>query len=236
MKKASLILVTSLASSLLAACSDNDYKDITSPIEFDFTKDSYGFSVLFSDYPEGEEAFFQLEGKYTKLPEEFEGKNGWFLKGNNHSDDLLMAVRGSLSGLRDNTMYSVSIDIEFLTRAPSNCSGIGGAPGESVFVKLATAKEKPTNLIEDGMYRINTDIGFQGQSGTEGVVVGDLANGQDCNNVSDFPYLPKKLSTELPIDVMSNDYGEIWFLAATDSGFEGLSSLYITKLTATIKE
>ena len=236
MKKINAILGASLMCSLLAACNGSDNSAIDSPIEIDFAQDAQGFEAFFSDYPQGEEAFFQLMSKYDALPEEFGAKNGWYLAGNNHSDDLIMAIKGSISGFKANTLYSVSLDIEFLTNTPSNCVGIGGAPGESVYVKLAAANQEPDNDIEDGMYRITTDIGFQAQSGSEGVVVGNLASGIDCDEITDFSYHQKQLSTEFPIDVMSDDDGKIWLLAATDSGFEGFSSIYITKLTATFND
>jgi len=236
MKKHISLLLVSLSCLSLIAChgSDNSKVEVDSTIVFDFANESHDFVGLFSDYPQGEEAFYQLEAKHQQLPEQFGDKKGWMLAGNNHSDDLLMAIKGSVSGLRSQTLYSVSLELEFLTNVPSNCGGIGGSPGASVFVKLATSNVEPTNSLEDGYLRLNTDIGIQSQSGTEGVVVGDVANGIDCSQVSEFQ--AKVLATELPIDVMSDDQGKIWLLAATDSGFEGYTQIYITKLTATINQ
>ena len=236
MKNTHLLLFTTLLCSVLSACNDHDKTEITSPIAIDFSKEHHDFEAFFSDYPVGEEEFFQLVAEYKPLPTEFGEKKGWYLAGNNHSDDLIMAIKGSINGLQSNTLYSADIEIEFLTNTPSNCVGIGGAPGESVYVKLATSKDEPVNYIEDKMYRITTDIGFQAQSGSEGVVVGNIASGIDCDDVVDFSYHLKKMSTEHPVDVMSDENGRIWLLAATDSGFEGFSSIYITKLTATISD
>ena len=117
----------------------------------------------------------------------------------------LWGLRVQLSGLTAQSLYRVSMEVEFLTNTPSFCGGIGGAPGESVFVKLATSQVEPMNNLEDGYYRPNIDIGFQSQSGTEGVVVGDVANGIDCNNDFDGTFVKKTLSTEQSIDVLSNN-------------------------------
>ncbi|MAG75790.1 MAG: hypothetical protein CL811_03425 [Colwelliaceae bacterium] len=240
MKKLGLFGCMSMLCLLATGCNsdnnDDKYIDISAPIEFNFAEQEHGFTAMFSDYPPGEETFYELVGEYADLPEEYGANKGWYLAGNNHSDDLIMAIKGSISGLRKNTLYSVSLDVEILTNTPSYCFGIGGAPGESVYVKLATATQEPANDVENEIYRINTDIGFQAQSGSEGVVVGDIANGENCFEVIESAYLEKQLSTELPIDVMSDDHGKIWLLAATDSGYEGITSIYITKLVVTITE
>lgn len=223
------------ASLLSIACqSDNTTRDISQPITFDFNVSDQTFVSIFSDYPVGEETFYQLEAVYQDMPVPFADTKGWKLSGNNHSDDLFMAITGRIDNLESNRLYSVSLEVDFLSNSPQNCFGIGGAPGESVYIKLAASDSEPSNTIESEMYRINIDMGNQSQSGTQGRTVGNINNGVDCEVENAFSYASKTLKNETTIDVMSNNNGEIWVLAGADSGFEGLTTFYISKLTVTI--
>lgn len=226
-----------IVSVLTMACeSDTQTKDISQPIVFDFAKSDAFFVPIFSDYPEGEEEFYQLDASHQDLPSPFEGGLGWKLTGSNHSDDLFMGIKAPITFLEANTLYKTSLEIEFLTNVPQNCLGIGGAPGESVYVKLAISQTEPSNELDNGLYRLNTDIGSQSQSGTEGHVVGNINNGLDCEEENAFSYTRQTLTTTQKIDVMSDQNGQIWIMAGTDSGFEGYTSIYITKLTVTISK
>lgn len=228
-------LITLLICAVTLSCqSDDKNRDINTPMVIDFTESPQNFTPIFSDYPEGEENFYQLQATHQTLPAPFEDGLGWKITGNNHSDDLFMAIKAPITFLESNTLYRVSLEIEFLTDVPQNCFGIGGSPGESVYVKLAASQTEPTNQLDEGMYRINTDIGSQSQSGTEGHVVGNINNGLDCEAENAFSYTASTLSTEQTIDVMSDQNGQIWLLAGTDSGFEGLTTIYIKKLTVNI--
>jgi hypothetical protein len=232
------IFAVACASLLTIACQsdNNNTRDISLPITFDFNDSDQAFVSIFSDYPVGEETFYELEAAHQDMPVPFEGNKGWKLSGNNHSDDLFMAIKAPIDNLESSRLYSVNLEVEFLSNAPQNCFGIGGAPGESVYIKLAASDLEPNNLTEDDMYRINIDKGNQSQSGTQGQTVGDINNGIDCGVESAFSYAGKTLKNETPIDVMSNENGEIWVLAGTDSGFEGKTTIYISKLTVTINE
>lgn len=219
------------------SCSDDEAtRDLSQPIETSFAQSEQLFTPIFSDYPEGEEEFYQLDASHQTLPEPFADNMGWKLTGNNHSDDLLMAIKAPIDSLETNTLYRVSLEVEFLTDVPQNCFGIGGAPGESVYVKLGASQNEPTNAIDNGMYRISTDIGNQSQSGTEGQTAGNINNGNDCEAENAFTYASKTVQTEHAIDVMSDSNGQIWVIAGTDSGFEGYTSIYITKLTVSINK
>ncbi|MGJ8678921.1 hypothetical protein [Paraglaciecola sp.] len=226
-----------LTTTSLFSCNNDEFtRDISQPIEIDFAQSDRGFTPLFSDYPQGEEAFYQLDASHQTLPEPFAEKMGWKLTGNNHSDDLLMTISAPIDLLQSNTMYTVSLALEFLTDVPQNCFGIGGAPGESVYVKLGVSDTQPSNTLDNDMYRITTDLGNQSQSGTQGQTVGDINNGIDCEAENAFSYTAKTVQTSQAINVMSDDNGVIWVIAGTDSGFEGYTSIYLTKLNVTISK
>jgi len=213
--------------------------DISKPYVIDFNRSTHNFTAIFSDYPlstndQNNEAFYELSATYAYIPAPVIDLRGIRLTGNNHSDDLLMAIKGEIKGLEKDTLYRVAIETSLATSAPSNCFGIGGAPGESVYVKLGASTEEPKNTDDNGMYRLNIDIGQQSTSGSHGETVGDIANGRDCEQTEQF--IMKTLSTSRTFDVITDDKGRFWLIAATDSGFEGLSEIYFSKLTLNISK
>lgn len=235
MNKFTFLAASFLSIGLIACDSDNDENVMpTEDFHYDFNVENYNAAVIFSDYPEGEEAFYSLISAYENLPDTFSEFKGWKLSGDNHSDDLFMAIKLPVDGLLSATLYKVSLTVDIVTNVSKNCMGIGGAPGESVYVKLAASKDEPVNALDNGMYRINIDIGNQSQSGTEGLTVGNVANSIECG--ADPVYEKKTLSMAESVDVMSDDDGKVWLTAGFDSGFEGSTEVFITKLSANIVE
>lgn len=244
MKKLTLLAASILSVGLMSC--DNDVNTAPDPISnvpsdpaptfsFDFNVEDYNTEVIFSDYPQGEEIFYELTSAFENLPDIFSGTKGWKLSGNNHSDDLFMGIKLPTNGLLGATLYRATLDVEFVTNVSKGCMGIGGPPGEGVSVKLAASKDEPTNELDNSdIYRLNIDIGNQIQSGTEGLTVGNIANSIECG--ADLVYEKKTLSMTESIDVMSNDDGTVWLTVGFDSGFEGNTEIFITKLTANIVE
>lgn len=233
MKKLTVFLCQIL---LVTGCnSSDDGKSLV----IDFAKSDRQFTPLFSDYPpsspkQNNEVFYELSGLHQALPEPFNGNKGWRLHGRNASDDLFMSIIGYIDGFTPETVYSVSISIDIVTNVSSNCAGIGGAPGESVYVKVGATTDKPKNKVSndggDKIYRLNLDKGNQSQSGTHAVNIGNIANGVDCEAQQQL-YKKKTLSTTNSINVKTNDAGGMWLIAGTDSGFEGITHYYIKKLS-----
>lgn len=222
---------------LIACNSDNNSDSIVVPetdFSYDFNVKNYDATAIFSDYPDGEETTYLLTSAYEALPENFSEIKGWKLSGNNHSDDLFMGIKIPIDGLLSATLYKATLTIEFVTNVSKNCMGIGGAPGESVYVKLAASKDEPVNELDAQMNRLTIDIGNQSQSGTEGTTVGNIANSIECG--ADPVYEKKTLSTSESIDVMTDNDGKVWLTAGFDSGFEGNTEIFITKLSANIVE
>src|SRR5690606_13448341 len=83
------------------------------------------------------------------LPEEV-GREGraYFLSGRNTSDDLFMFLKKPVSGLAPESSYRADFFVEFASAAPSNCAGVGGAPGESVWLKAGVSAVEPVALLE----------------------------------------------------------------------------------------
>ena len=201
-------------------------------LDFDFATGATEWVGGFADLPVGSESFFELAWGWAPLPNEL-GGHGVFLSGNNHSDDLFMFLRRRVSGLKPGATYAVDYELVLATNAPTGCVGVGGAPGESVFVKAGASTEEPLAVVRDGYYRMNIDKGSQSRRGENAAVLGDLANGDtDCVNP---PYKLKTLrSRGEKVRVQADTSGALWLLVGTDSGFEATSTPYYSSIRATL--
>lgn len=239
----------SLAAAILAVAGCGDSSGL-SPQHFRFTlaEDLEGWTVGFADYPVGTsdaeqqaiDEFFELDGGHAHLPQPLDtGDGAVLLTGNNHSDDLFMFLKRRVSGLAPDTTYQLELRVVFATNVPRGCFGIGGSPGDSVYVKGGATGIEPRRFSDDTsghlVWSMNIDKGQQASGGIDAVVLGDFANSKDCES-ADFSYELKELSNlELSaFDVTTNGNGEAWLLLGTDSGFEGTTTIYYTEIEATV--
>lgn len=197
------------------------------------------FEALFVDYPDGEEDFFELDWGYGALPEPWQSINGVGISGNNHSDDLMMVLMRPLDGLAPDTRYDVELAMQFATNVPSGCAGVGGSPGESVYMRLGAAGEKPDYEVVDGYRRATLELGQQSNAGDDALSAGNMANGADESFCSggDAPWRLKRVSTAgQEFSVTSDETGRIWVYGLSDSGFEATTTWYLTEFVVRLAE
>ena len=235
MKK--LLIIVFIALIFSSGCKDDNGMNAVDPniTNYNFNLNTEGWVGDFADYPNepGVEDFYEFQFLYSKLPSPLNNSDGALKQsGNNHSDDLFMFVKKKITGLKANTSYSVDLEVEFATNAPSGAAGVGGAPGESVFIKAGAATIEPMKILNnaDNHYRMNIDKGNQSSDGTNMKLIGDFANNTNLD-----VYKLKLLKTTTPINVMSNSNGELWVIVGTDSGFEATTTIYYNRISVTIK-
>lgn len=208
-------------------------------LHYGFERRMQGFKAVIADLPEDwQGADYELDYRRELLPVPLSDFAGLRLTGHNRSDDLAMLVTKPVRGLLSDTLYRVEVEAEFATNVPHGCVGVGGSPGDSVYVKLGASGEEPVAIVDpvDGWLRLNIDFGIQSQDGANARVGGTLANSQDCANGVDVDYELKTLTTEgKPILVSTGDDGTLWLIAGTDSAFEGFTQYYIVSLTARLE-
>lgn len=197
---------------------------------FAFANGSLGWSGDFADYPAGEEGFYRLEYGFARLPP-YLGPERPFaivLAGSNHSDDLCMFLRRKVTGLNPDTDYHVRLRVRIASNAPAGAIGIGGAPGESVFLKAGVSLMRPA---ADPVTRLlNIDKGNQGVGGNDAILLGDIAV---ATPIEAPRYRFKVLeNTGEPFLFRSDASGEAWLFLATDSGFEGYTRVMVSRFTA----
>jgi len=194
---------------------------------YDFAVDTEGWQGGFADYSAGQEGSMHLRYGFTRLPAPLDESDGAVvLSGINRSDDLFMFMKNRITGLDANTTYSLNFNIEFATNAPDGGVGIGGAPGESVYVKVGATTVEPKSAPDaSGRYTMNIDKGNQSAGGVNMVVVGDFSN--DTNSTD---YRLKRLSTNTPFQVRTDENGSLWVIVGTDSGYEGETTIFYNQI------
>ncbi len=203
--------------------------------DFSFSTGSEGWTGDFADYPNDPLMIpmYQLAFGHATLPTPLNTSEGALRQsGMNHSDDLFMFIKKKITGLQGGKTYSVTLHIEIGSNVANNMVGIGGSPGEGVYIKAGAVAVEPLKILNtvDNHFRMNIDKANQSQSGTDMKVIGNFANGTN-NNV----YTLKQLSNTTPFTVKADSAGEIWLVAGTDSGFEGLTTIFYNSIKATIR-
>jgi hypothetical protein len=220
---------------LMGCESDSNSDGLT--FTFTFNNDTEGWIAGFADLPaNADPVFYQLESSYRKLPSGLSGF-GIYIQGDNHSDDLFMFLKTQVSGLPPNTVYLMSFSIELATNVPSGLVGIGGSPGEDVSVKTGATTIEPVVIPDDlNWLRMNIDKGNQAQGGQDMIVIGNVAH-PDLEEDSTDVYTIKLLSSPgRRFEVATDNNGSVWFIVGTDSGFEGLTALYYSRITVSLNE
>src|SRR5688572_12972569 len=118
----------------LGACSLPEQEIRVFSVSYIFNNSEEGWVGDFADYPEGDSIAYELLVKRDTIPGD-STKKGLLISGKNESDDLFMFIKRKITGLRPNTTYALLFNVKVSSNAPTGAVGIGGAPGESVFVK-----------------------------------------------------------------------------------------------------
>lgn len=232
------LLVPICGMMLLAGCSDTPVEGaIRFERTFNFANgDPAGWSAGFADYPsDTPDAPYELVFAVRDLPPGVGSGQALFLSGHNRSDDLFMFLKRELTGLEPETEYDVVVRVQLASDAPSGCAGIGGAPGEAVYLKVGAVTEEPKVVVRNNFYTFTADKGRQSENGRDAVIVGDIANGNPCTD--DAPYaLIERHNRGQPLTVTSSKDGTFWVFVGTDSGYEGLTSLYYAAIEVTAEK
>ena len=194
----------------------------------DFHRGTQGFVADFADYPAHDPDPYELTSDHRQLPPPLESKSALFLSGVNRSADLFMFYKGHVGGLVPGVRYVVTATAEIATDVPARCAGVGGAPGESVWIKAGASEVEP---VGEGSYlRMNIDIGNQSNGGDQAVVLGNMANSRSCEQRRRWERktFPRQ---SIPEPVSASPSGRIWLLFGVDSGFESLTEVYLTRVS-----
>lgn len=210
--------------STLAACGGGngvDNRPQQASMLVDFDRDGVtGWTGSSSDYTP-ETAPTNVSFEQRALPTPLAGK-GYFIGGTNRSDDLFLFVKKQFSGLEKNATYNLNFSLKFASNTPSGCAGVGGAPGEAVWVYAGATASEPKAVTVNNEIRMNIDRGNQGQGGKDAQVIGNIANGLACGSTA---YASKIVKNDKAQMVTTDANGAVWIILGIDSGFEAYSSV-----------
>jgi hypothetical protein len=231
MKKWMLWGFAALATAQLPACK-KDVADARQVIISDFETSTDGWTGDYAEYSTQQDGIMGFRLERTALPAALDAnKKGMMMEGSNRSDDMFMFLKKKVTGLDPKRTYKVTFEIDLGTNYPANSVGIGGSPAGSVYLKAGASPNEPVKKLVKDYYEVTIDKGQQASGGREMIVIGDVSNGVD-----DFVYkLVRHSNAESPVSVRPNASGEIWLCVGTDSGFEGISTLYYDQIKAVIR-
>ncbi len=200
-------------------------------VEFSFTfdEDAEGWTAGFADLPaDYDQSIYELDHEHRPLPDGL-GGNGVYVQGHNRSDDLFMFLKRRVEGLQPDAAYIVEVSVDLATNVSAGLVGIGGSPGESVFVKAGASSVEPVTMEDRiGHLRMNIDKGNQSRGGEAMLVIGNVAH----PGVTGREYRIKTLDNDgQPLTVTTDGEGRVWLIVGTDSGFEGLTTLYYDRIS-----
>lgn len=236
-------LVLMMLSTVLCftSCNDDDAVEPKSVMfETDFNKVTDGgasvdgWTATFSEYPDGSAEFYELTSGVRNLPEPLDKtKKAFLLSGNNHSDALQMWLVKQISGLAPESKYSIETEVELASKYPDGSVGIGGSPGNSVHLvsKFATEGfilEKGKNE-GDNIKLVLKKV----EAVPESVMEFDLGDVSISSEEYVYKLINRKKSSESSV-VLTDKNGKLWAIVGTWSGFEGISSLYYTRIKITL--
>jgi hypothetical protein len=203
---------------------------------FEFRRGLEGWSGGFADLPAEEVGgeLFDLRFARVRLPA-YLGRPDWglLLAGTNRSDDLLMFVKRRIAGLAPETRYAVRYHLRFATAAGAGCVGIGGAPGESVYVKAGASARAPVPVERDGTLRLPIDIGDQSQGGRDAKVLGDIAAPTLGCDGGRFALVTRD-GNDQPVFPLTDRGGNLWLFVGFDSGYEGRTRVILDRIAVRI--
>lgn len=206
----------------LAACGGNDLPTHTPQIASTFTTTADGWLGGYADFHAATEPT-DVVWQSRALPAPLAG-TAYYTGGTNRSDDLFIYSKKKFGGYSPSRQYALRFEIEIATNQSSGCFGVGGAPGESVWVVAGAAPIEPKTVLTAGQFVLNLDRGNQAAPGPASQVLGNVANTvPDCGPQV---YQVKTLKSTAPLPVKSDANGDIWVFFGIDSGFEAKSTVF----------
>lgn len=226
---------------LLFSCSPGDQEVAVFSMTYDFTAkeltaSNQGWLGDFADYPEGDSIEYELLFKHDTIPSGTSVKStkyGLLISGNNQSDDLFMFIKTKVTGLRPNATYEILFNVKVASDAPTGAVGIGGAPGENVYLKVGASVIEPRKELQDGMYRMNIDKGNQAEQGADMMNIGHVGVSATTTK---FTVITRNNDSSNSFILTTDPSGEFWLIVGTDSGFEGKTALYYTQIDVLLNE
>jgi len=210
-------------------------------ISYDFRDGAQAWQAGFADYPPATDknGFYDLRAEVRTLPPELGIKGtGFYIQGSNHSDDLFMFLKrrlNSADGIVAGQTYQINFTLVFASDTQSGCVGAGGPP--DIALKAGASPAEPIALFDASPWiswlRMNVGKGGANTGNIAASGMGTIGNGIPCGSAP-RSYVSVQRTHQHTSLVNANSRGELWLLIGTDSGFEGLTTLYFQRIDVTL--
>jgi hypothetical protein len=192
---------------------------------YDFRNDQHGWAGDFADYPIADSAVLDLTFSHEILPGSLHEEKGLLLSGDCKGESLFMFVKKRITGLKPSTAYGIGFDVLFVTNSPYGYPDNGNVSGDKVYLKAGAIPYEPEKFANGNQYKMNLDKGAAYTSGTDMVLIGNIAS------TGNYPsYSFESRSNSNSFTAVSNADGEIWLIVGTDTGQQGLTALYYSRI------
>jgi hypothetical protein len=232
-KLASFITVATISTiGLLTGCGGSTPEPtLGTDIAYSFAQNTDGWDVGFSDYTTLTKPT-DVEQVHAVIPIPGASK-ALYMGATNLSDDLLLYTYRKVTGLLPNNSYIGQFTVTLASDAPAGCAGVGGSPGESVWLIGAVSRDKPENKQTREEFRLNISRGNQSTAGDSSDVIGTIGvNGIPCTGNNRQAAI-KTLGPSKWIPFTTDDTGSAWILVGLDSGFESYSRIWLQSVKFT---
>jgi hypothetical protein len=222
-----LLLLLSVFLLYFSSCKRSDQPANYHEYPFDFSDGSQGWFSLFADYPKNNESFYELEFTPAHLPSPLDTTiMAVRMSGNNHSDDLMSFMFRRVDHLYPLTTYQVTFDITLASNVAKNSIGAGGSP--DLALGVGGLNFQPGRTLDDsGWYRPEFTTLLQSYQSNE---VTQMIGTIGVTDTTTQYTLINLNNLHNPMNLTSDEYGELWFLIGTDSGFEGKTTIYFKSI------
>jgi hypothetical protein len=231
MREFKLVLVVLFAIAAVSCSKDQEIKVYS--VSYSFKDSLSGWTADFADYPVVDSAVYYLHAKLDTLPGDTT-KKAFLISGINEDKDLFMFIKRKFTGLRRNTSYKLLFNTRFASNAHTGSTTAGGAPGDSVYVKVGASAEEPLPIVMGEYYRLNIDKGNQELGGENMIVLGHIGVAATTTKYTIINRFNTAARSNLV--VTTNDAGELWLIVGTDSGHKGRTTLYYTQVDVLFNE
>ena len=217
---------------LITGCGGSTSKpSIGTDINYSFAQNIDGWEFGYSDYTTLTKPT-DVEHIHTISPIQGASK-ALYMSGTNESSSLLLYTTRKVNGLLPKTIYKGKFTVTFASDTPAGCAGVGGSPGESVWLIGAVTDIKPENTQQGDTVQLNISRGNQSTEGDSSAVLGTIGVPDVPCTANNRQAVIKTLGPSKWISFRTDNTGSAWILVGIDSGALGNSRIWLEIITFT---
>jgi len=213
---------------LAVSCMDDKFLSPEKKVvEYYFQDNFQGWVPGFSGYPENAEQNFKLSYQHSISPLSLKELNKCIhLSGLNKNQDLFVFMKRPLGNLNPNTTYLVSFKLE--------TSGSLDLP--DLNIKAGAISIEPRLVIMEGndgsFVRISID---KGSGASDGEQMKSLGSKTEILRNDSFKLIQSD-NEAAPVEVRSNEFGEVWLIIGAEAGSHESVNMFINSIAVTIEK